>query len=166
MSVGRWESEEGTVESEPFVIEAMDAETPLVEPAAAEGVIPLESVLLEPDDSENDDTPVSLEFGTGVVPATDEAELASPLAEPNVFEFDGGGEPEVVHVEPADADPLEQLYGEQMLEFSEEETIEAEIGGKGGFATARPGAVLGRVELIRGGDRRQLSALGRLLSFF
>ena len=124
--------------------------------------------MLEPDDSENDDTPVSLEFGTGVVPATDEAELASPLAEPNVFEFDGGTEPEVVHVEPADADPLEQLCGEQMLEFSEEETIEAEIGGKGGFATARPGAVLGRVELIRrdGGDRRQLSSLGRLLSFF
>ncbi len=58
---------------------------------------------------------------------------------------------------------------EEMREFSDKETIEAKIEGDGGFATERPmapGTVLGKVELIRLGDRSQLSSLSRLLSFF
>ena len=173
MSASSWASgsEEGTVESEPFVIEAMELGTPVetgqpVE-AAAEEVLSLESVVLEPVDLFNDDTPVSLDLNVPV-PAREETGLVSPVSEPNVLEFAESADSEVVDVEPAEVDDLEQLHGEPMLEFSDEETIEAEIGGKGGFATARPGAVLGKVDLIRreGGDRRQISSLGRLLSFF
>ena len=100
---------------------------------------------------------------------TEDAGVASSLMEPNVFEFDESTDSEVVHAEPAAEDGLQQLHGWSMLEFSDEETIEAKIEGDGGFATARPmapGTVLGKVELIRLGDRRQLSSLGRLLSFF
>ena len=174
MGDGAWDSgrepEEGAVESEPFVIEPVEAPVETVQPAETAGVeeeIPLESVVLESVAPENDDTPVSLAFVSKVLPVTEDAGVAPAVTEPNVFEFDESADSEVVAA-PADEDGLQQLHGEPMLEFSEEETIEAEIEGEGGFAIARPGTVLGKVELIRreGGDRRQLSSLGRLLSFF
>ena len=172
MRAGAWDSEpdEGAVESEPLVIEPLDFPVETVQPAeaaAAAEEIPLESVVLESVAPENDDTPVSLEFVNNVLPATEDAGVASSLMEPNVFEFEERTVSEV-DVEPADEDGVQQLHGEPMLEFSDEETIEAEIEGEGGFVSARPGTVLGKVELIRreGGDRRQLSSLGRLLSFF
>ncbi len=140
----------------PFSHEVVNA----VVPATEEAVAP-----------DNDDTPVSHEPVNAVVPAAEEAGIAPPVTEPDVFEFDESTDSEVVHAEPAAEDGLQQLHGEPMLEFSDEETIEATVEGDGGFATARPmapGTVLGKVELIRreGGDRRQLSSLGRLLSFF
>ena len=67
--------------------------------------------------------------------------------------------------------------GERILEFADTEAIEEplELVGEqpavgdpviGGHEAGR--AVLGKVELVRkpGADRRRLSALGRLLSFF
>ncbi len=166
------ESEEGAVESESLAIEPVEAVVETSQPAeaAGQGEI-LESVLIEEVAPENDDTPVSFGYMNVVVPATEEAGIAPPVTEPNVFEFDESTDSEVVHAEPAAEDGLQQLHGEPMLEFSDEETIEAKVEGDGGFATARPmapGTVLGKVELIRreGGDRRQLSSLGRLLSFF
>ena len=142
MRAGAWDSEpdEGAVESEPLVIEPLDFPVETVQPAeaaAAAEEIPLESVVLESVAPENDDTPVSLEFVNNVLPATEDAGVASSLMEPNVFEFEERTVSEV-DVEPADEDGAQQLHGEPMLEFSDEETIEAEIEGEGGFVAARP----------------------------
>ncbi len=159
LRAGYWdsgsESEKGAVASEPLAIEPVKAPVELMQPAEAAGAageIPLESVVLEQVDPDNDDTPVSLEYVNVVVPATKEAVdpdnddtpvsleyvnvvvpapkeagIAPPVTEPNVFEFDESTDSEVVHAEPAAEDAPQQVHGEPMLDSSDEETIKAKI---------------------------------------
>ncbi len=125
--------------------------------------------------------------GASVLPSTDEPAVLgisdmiestgseessddSSIREPDLLAF---GE----EADSAEDAGIEAPMGERMLEFADTEAIEEplELVGEppavgdpmlGGYEAG--GAVLGKVELVRkrGEDRRPLSALGRLLSFF
>ena len=125
--------------------------------------------------------------GASVLPSTDEPAVLgisdmiestgseessddSSIREPDLLAF---GE----EADSAEDAGIEAPMGERILEFADTEAIEEplELVGEppavgdpmlGGYEAG--GAVLGKVELVRkrGEDRRPLSALGRLLSFF